>query len=114
MNIQPGEPMKSTIIALSLALAAMAAAITAHADDAAGSNANGNEKVCFVGANAQNEQGLADALKSCKRGDILDIGWLQTPIAMQLCDFNKAVLYHPTKGSVIACVYAGTRRPVSK
>ncbi len=86
----------------------------ASAQDHAGSNQGGNEKVCFLSAAAQSEQGLVDALKSCKRGDILDIGWLQTPAAMQLCDFTKAVLYHPTKGSVIACVYTGSRRQVIK
>lgn len=84
------------------------------AGDAAGSNVSGNEKVCALGMNAQSEQGLQEALKSCRRGDILDIGWLPTPQAMQLCDFTKAMLYHPSKGSVIACVYAGGRRTVSK
>lgn len=102
------------IVMFAVALASMVSTGTARAQDNAGSNLNGNEKVCFVSANGQNEQGLAEALKGCKRGDILDIGWLQTPAAMQLCDFTKAVLYHPTKGSVIACVYTGTRRQVSK
>lgn len=102
------------ILTLTVAVAAMMVASSVQAQDSAGSNVSGSEKVCFVGANAQNEQGLVDALKNCKRGDILDIGWLQTPPAMQLCDFTKAVLYHPTKGSVIACVYTGARRPVSK
>jgi hypothetical protein len=99
---------------MAVVLSAMGQTGSALAQDNAGSNQNGTEKVCFVSANGQSEQGLADALKGCKRGDILDIGWLQTPAAMQLCDFTKAVLYHPTKGSVIACVYTGTRRPVSK
>lgn len=103
---------KLTSMAVILALIVVSSA--AVAQDNAGSNVNGNEKVCFVSANGQTEQGLVDALKGCKRGDILDIGWLQTPAAMQVCDFTKAVLYHPTKGSVIACVYSGTRRPVSK
>lgn len=105
--------MKTMIMVVGLA-AAMASAGGAAAQDSAGSNQNGSEKVCFVGANGQSEQGLSEALKSCKRGDILDIGWLQTPAAMQVCDFTKAVLYHPTKGSVIACVYTGSKRPVSK
>lgn len=96
------------------AAAAMMGASNVLAQDSAGSNVSGSENVCFVGANAQNEQGLVDALKICKRGDILDIGWLPTPAAMQLCDFTKAVLYHATKGSVIACVYTGARRSGSK
>lgn len=103
-----------TILMMAVVLAAMGSADSALAQDSAGSNPQGTEKVCFVSANGQSEQGLADALKGCKRGDILDIGWLQTPTAMQLCDFTKAVLYHSTKGSVIACVYTGTRRQVSK
>ena len=104
--------MKSIIIALTLAT--MVAVSSAHADDTAGSNANGNEKVCYISPNAPGEPTLADMLKNCRRGDILDTSWLQHPVALQLCDFSKAVLYHPTKGSVIACVYTGTRRPVSK
>lgn len=86
----------------------------AHAEDAAGSNAGGTEKVCSVGSGVQSEAALAEALKSCRRGDILDIGYLQTPIAMQLCDFSKAMLYHTARGSVIACVYTGARRPANK
>jgi hypothetical protein len=105
--------MKMMIMVVGLA-AAMFSAGGAAAQDNAGSNQNGGEKVCFVGASGQNDPGLSEALKSCKRGDILDIGWLQTPAAMQVCDFTKAVLYHPTKGSVIACVYTGSKRPVSK
>lgn len=93
-------------------IATVATSGHAAAQDTAGSNQGGSEKVCFLGTSAQNEQGLAEALKSCKRGDILDIGWLQTPVAMQLCDFTKAVLYHPAKGSVTSCVYTGARRPV--
>lgn len=105
--------MKATLIAATM-IGALVATGDALADDTGGSNASGTEKVCALGMNAQSEAGLAEGLKSCKRGDILDIGWAQTPVAMQLCDFTKAVLYHPTKGSVIACVYTGTRRPVSK
>lgn len=96
-------------------LAALTISGTARAQDIAGSNVNGSEKVCHVSnANSSSEQGLTDALKGCKRGDILDIGWLPTMGAMQLCDFTKALIYHPTKGSVVACVYAGSRRTVSK
>lgn len=102
------------LMSLAVIVASCAASGIALAEDNAGRNVTGNEKVCFVGANGQSEQGLVDALKGCKRGDILDIGWLQTPTAMQVCDFTKAVIYHPTKGSVIACVYTGSRRPVSK
>jgi hypothetical protein len=99
---------------LIIGAATMLAASSTRAQDSAGSNANGSEKVCFVSANARSEQGLVDALKNCKRGDILDISWLQTPPALQLCDFTKALIYHPANGSVVACVYTGTRRPVSK
>lgn len=102
------------LMSIAVIVASGASSGIAMAQDNAGSNVNGNEKVCFIGANGQSEQGLVEALKGCKRGDILDIGWLQTPAAMQVCDFTKAVLYHPTKGSVIACVYSGSRRPVSK
>lgn len=104
----------SKLMSVVLITASVAASGNVVAQDNAGSNVNGNEKVCFVSASGQSEQGLVEALKGCKRGDILDIGWLQTPVAMQVCDFTKAVLYHPAKGSVIACVYAGSRRPVSK
>jgi hypothetical protein len=112
VRIQPGEPMKSIIIALTLTV--LAALANARADDNGGSNISGNEKVCYIGPNAPGEPTLADVLKNCRRGDILDTSWLQHPVALQLCDFTKAVLYHPTKGSAIACVYIGTRRPVSK
>ena len=96
-------------------LAALVSAGAVHAQDSAGSNAGGNEKVCAVSnASSQSEQGIADALKGCKRGDIIDIGWLTIYGAMQLCDFTKAVVYHAPKGSVIACVYSGNRRPISK
>ena len=95
-------------------LAAMLVSGNVSAQDNPGSNANGSEKVCVVGVSGQTEQGLSDALKACKRGDILDIGWLPTPFAMQLCDFSKQVVYHAAKGSVIACVYSGARRPISK
>lgn len=98
-----------------LIMAVAGAASCAHAEaPAGGSNATGSEKVCFFSANTQNDAGLEEALKKCQRGDILDIGWLPTPTALQLCDFTKSVIYHPTKGSVIACVYTGSRRPVIK
>jgi hypothetical protein len=95
-------------------LVTMASIGNAAAEDNAGSNVTGSEKVCAMGVGAQNEQTLAEALKVCRRGDILDIGWLKIPVAMQLCDFTKAIVYHPATGSVMACVYTGTRRPVNK
>ena len=105
--------MKKSVTAAVLASLAISGAV--HAQDGAGSNANGNEKVCVVNStSSQSEQGITEALKVCKRGDILDIGWLSTVGAMQLCDFTKAVLYHPAKGSVIACVYSGNRRTSAK
>ncbi|NHZ99042.1 hypothetical protein [Massilia sp. CCM 8734] len=93
---------------------AIAVSSNTYAQDNGGSNNNGAEKVCFVGPNGQSEQGLVEALKGCKRGDILDLGWVQSPAALQLCDFTKAIVYHPPKGSVVGCVYTGTRRQTSK
>ncbi|MDK2126913.1 hypothetical protein [Parachitinimonas caeni] len=85
-----------------------------HAEDLAGSNPTGAERVCTLSSGAQTELGFADAIKQCKRGDILDMSWLSNQQAMQVCDFTKAVVYHPTKGTLIACVYTGARRPVIK
>lgn len=104
-----------TFITTTLIMAVVGAAGSAYAESpTGGSNATGSEKVCFFSANNQNEAALEETLKKCQRGDILDIGWLPTPTALQLCDFTKTVVYHPTKGSIIACVYTGNRRPVSK
>ncbi len=96
-------------------LASLSISGAVHAQDGAGSNANGHEKVCVINnTSSQSEQGITEALKVCKRGDILDIGWLTTVAAMQLCDFTKAVVYHPVKNSVLICVYSGNRRPTAK
>lgn len=74
--------------------------------------AGGRERVCTMGMAAQNEQGFAAALARCKPGDILDIGWAKSSAAMQVCDFGKAIVYHPATGAVVACVYIGYRRSV--
>lgn len=78
--------------------------------DTGGSNTSGMEKVCYLNPKNQNETVFIESLKQCKRGDILNIGWLSTPEAMRVCDFNKSIIYHPTKGAVVACVYTGNRR----
>lgn len=106
--------MRNLILAVISLWCAIVPVRDAHAEADRGANSDGTEKVCFFGASAQNDQILEDVLKKCRRGDILDIGWLSSPVAMQLCDFTKAIIYHPTKGSVIACVYTGTRRNVIK
>ena len=98
------------IFTLTVVLATIVTTGDAMAQDNAGSNTNGNEKVCVISLNGQNEQGLVDALKNCKRGDILSPGWLPMSTAMQICDFTKAVVYNQLKGNVIACVYTGARR----
>jgi len=108
-----GGSMRTIYNAVMVAVA-LAGSGNALADDNGGSNAQGGEKVCAVGMAGQTEPGLVEALKTCRRGDILDIGWVQTAVAIQLCDFTKTVMYNSTKGAIIACVYTGTRRPVSK
>jgi hypothetical protein len=104
--------MKNVFIAVILASALHAGQAVAQSGH--GSNADGGEKVCALGMGAQSEQGLDEALKRCKRGDILDIGWVKISVAMQLCDFTKTIVYHPPTGAIAACVYSGSRRPIIK
>ncbi len=99
---------------MAMIFVALAAHGSAMAQDNGGSNVSGTEKVCFLGPSAQTETGLVEALRNCKRGDILDLGWLRTSPALQLCDFTKAIIYHQSTSIVLACVYTGTRRPVHK
>lgn len=101
-------------IATAIALATISGSTPALADNSFGANPDGNEKVCALGMAAQNEQGFIEALHRCKRGDILDIGWAKSILAMQVCDFTKSVVYHPSNGAIIACVYTGNRRAVGK
>lgn len=99
---------------VAVALAVSTSFNPAYCQDAAGSNLDGREKVCYISSSAATELGIAEVLKACRRGDILEIGWISPSIAVQLCDFTKAVIYHPPKGIVFACVYTGFRRPITK
>ncbi len=102
-------------VALCIGLATASAVTAVEASPASeGSNLSGAEKVCFLSLNAQTDEGLQSALKSCRRGDVLDVGWLKTSIAMQLCDFTKTIVYNPEGKMVVACVYTGARRQVVK
>lgn len=97
-----------------LVLLACLGSTAARAETADSPVAEGRERVCAMGMAVQNEQGFAVALAQCKRGDILDIGWAKSSVAMQVCDFGKSIVYHPATGAVIACVYTGYRRSVIK
>lgn len=105
--------MKKTIAAV-IALGIITGSTPALAENSFGANPDGTEKVCSLGMGAQSEQGFAEALQRCKRGDILDIGWAKSTLAIQVCDFTKSIVYHPGNGAIIACVYTGSRRAVSK
>lgn len=106
--------MRQPLAIALIALAGVTGGTSVHAENVFGANADGTENVCPLGMAAQNEQGFADALKRCKRGDILDIGWAKSTLAIQVCDFTKSIVYHPGNGAIIACVYTGNRRAVSK
>lgn len=97
-----------------LVMSGVAMSCPAFAENSLGSNPDGSEKVCALGASVQNEAALEEALKRCKRGDILDSGWLKITMAMQLCDFTKTIVYHPPTGAIAACVYTGNRRGTSR
>lgn len=101
-------------IATAVALATITVNMPALAQTSFGANPDGTEKVCSLGMGAQSEQGFVEALQRCKRGDILDIGWAKSTLAIQVCDFTKSIVYHPANGAIIACVYTGSRRAVSK
>jgi hypothetical protein len=105
--------MKKFALLLSLALFGSNQATAQASTDLAGSNISGSEKMCVFGANMQSDQAVQDILKVCRRGDILDIGWMKTSFAIQLCDFTKTVVYNPS-GTVVACVYTGVRRQTGK
>lgn len=100
--------------AVAVALGMITGSAPALAENSIGANPDGTEKVCSLGMGAQSEQGFAEALQRCKRGDILDIGWAKSTLAIQVCDFTKSIVYHPGNGAIIACVYTGNRRAVSK
>jgi hypothetical protein len=78
--------------------------------DNAGSNANGNEKVCMI-SNASNEA-FKESMKNCRRGDIMALGGVTSLGAMKYCDFTKSLMYE--NGKIVACVFTGAERPVSK
>lgn len=102
------------IATAAIALDTITVSTSALADNSLGSNPDGNERVCSLGVAAQNEQGFVEAIQRCRRGDILDIGWAKSTLAMQVCDFTKSIVYHPANGEIVACVYTGYRRAVSK
>ena len=96
-----------------LVLLACLGSTAVRAETADSPVADGRERVCAMGMAVQNEQGFTAALAQCKRGDILDIGWAKITFAMQVCDFTKSIVYHPQTGSIVACVYIGSRRSIS-
>lgn len=106
--------MKNFIIVAFSSFSLIASIGVALADTPHGSNPDGSEKVCALGMGAQSEPGISEGLSRCKRGDILDIGWAKIAVAMQVCDFTKAIVYHPQTGAIIACVYTGSRRGTTK
>lgn len=72
-----------------------------------GSNATGTEKVCKV-----DPKSIIESLKTCRRGDILDLDGISADGVAMMCDFSKSFFY--INGFPQNCVYNGKRRDMAR